>query len=420
MPDTPPHAADLAPDMAPDLPPSDLPMSGIRVLDCATFIAAPYTAAILGEFGAEVIKVEQPGEGDPFRKFGTPAARDTLAWLSEARNKKSVTLNLRDPKGADLFRQLIAQSDVLCENFRPGTLEKWGLGWEELKRINPRLVMLRVSGYGQDGPYRDRPGFARIAHAFGGLTYLAGLPGELPVTPGSTSLADYMSGLYGAIGVLLALRQRDKAGNGQGQYIDVALYESVFRALDELAPAFFKIGKLREPEGTGTTNACPHGHFRCGDGKFVAVACTSDKMFERLAQVMGRPELAAEDMFRTTRQRLARHKEVDGIVAAWMHSMSRDAVMAACIKGEVPCGPINSIADIAEDPHFQARGNLLHMMDALVGEVVIPSVLPRLSDTPGRVTNLGPSLGADNDAIYGDLLGLSAEDRAALKDAKVI
>lgn len=404
--------------VTPNLPPAGLPMSGVRVLDCATFIAAPFAASILGEFGAEVIKVEQPGEGDPFRKFGTPAARDTLAWLSEGRNKKSVTLNLRDPKGAEIFRQLIAKSDVLCENFRPGTLEKWGLGWEELKKINPRLVMLRVSGYGQDGPYRDRPGFARIAHAFGGLTYLAGLPGELPVTPGSTSLADYMSGLYGAIGVLLALRQRDK--NGAGQYIDMALYESVFRALDELAPAFFKIGKLREPEGTGTTNACPHGHFRCGDGKFVAIACTSDKMFERLAQVMGRPELAAEDMFRTTRQRLARHKEVDGLVAAWMHSMSRDEVMAACVKGEVPCGPINSIADIAEDPHFAARGNLLRLVDELAGEVVIPNVLPRLSDTPGRVTSLGPALGADNDAIYGDLLGKSAEERTALKDAKVI
>lgn len=403
--------------VTPDMP-VDLPMSGVRVLDCATFIAAPFAAAILGEFGAEVIKVEQPGEGDPFRKFGTPAARDTLAWLSEGRNKKSVTLNLRDPKGADIFRKLIAKSDVLCENFRPGTLEKWGLGWEELKKINPRLVMLRVSGYGQDGPYRDRPGFARIAHAFGGLTYLAGLPGELPVTPGSTSLADYMSGLYGAIGVLLALRQRDKTG--AGQYIDMALYESVFRALDELAPAYFKIGKLREPEGTGTTNACPHGHFRCGDGKFVAIACTSDKMFERLAQVMGRPELAAEDMFRTTRQRLARHKEVDGLVAAWMHSMSRDEVMAACIEGEVPCGPINSIADIAEDPHFAARGNLLRLVDELVGEVVIPNVLPRLSETPGRITSLGPALGADNDAIYGDLLGLGEEERAALKDAKVI
>lgn len=397
---------------------ADLPLSGIRVLDCATFIAAPYTAAILGEFGAEVIKVEQPGEGDPFRKFGTPVERDTLAWLSEGRNKKSVTLNLRDKQGGEIFRQLIAKSDVLCENFRPGTLEKWGLGWDELKRINPRLVMLRVSGYGQDGPYRDRPGFARIAHAFGGLTYLAGMPGELPVTPGSTSLADYMTGLFGAIGVLLALRQRDKTG--EGQWIDAALYESVFRALDELAPAWYRIGKLRQPEGVGTTNACPHGHFRCGDDKFVAVACTSDKMFERLAQVMGRPELAAEDMFKTTRQRLARHKEVDGIVAAWMHSMPRDAVLEACNAGDVPCGPINSIADIAEDPHFQARANLITLVDELVGEVVIPNVMPRLSATPGRINTLGPALGAHNDAIYGELLGLSPEQRAALRDAKVI
>ena len=234
---------------------NSLPLSGVRVLDVATFIAAPYCTAILGEFGAEVIKVEQPGSGDPFRRFGTPTGRadSTLAWLSEGRNKRSVTLNLRHREGADLFRRLVAKSDVVCENFRPGTLEKWGVGWETLSARNPGLIMLRISGYGQTGPYKDRPGFARIAHAVGGLSNLAGMPGETPVTPGSTSLADYMSGLYGAVGVLLALRHRDRTG--RGQYIDIGLYEAVFRMLDEMAPVYGRTGKVRDREGAGTANA---------------------------------------------------------------------------------------------------------------------------------------------------------------------
>ncbi|MCH7832347.1 MAG: CoA transferase, partial [Proteobacteria bacterium] len=260
----------------------DLPLTGVRVLDAATFIAAPYTATILGEFGAEVIKVERPDGGDPFRYFGTATERDdsTLAWLSESRNKKSVTLDLKQPEGQALFRRLAAKSDVICENFRPGTLEKWGLGWDRLSRENQGLVLLRITGYGQTGPYKDRPGFARVAHAIGGLTHLAGHPGETPVTPGSTSLGDYISGLYGAVGVMMALRHRDQTG--RGQVIDLGLYESVFRMLDEIAPVYAKTGFVRGPEGTGTLNACPHGHFPTKDGKWVAIACTTDKRFPRL------------------------------------------------------------------------------------------------------------------------------------------
>ena len=213
-------------------------LDGVRVLDIATFIAAPYAATILSEFGADVLKIEKPDSGDPWRHFGTATNQSgmSLAWLTEARNKKSITLNLSDPDGAELFKRLVADADVVCENFRPGTLEKWGLGWDDLSQINPGLVLMRISGYGQTGPYKDRPGFARIGHAFGGLTYLSGRPGEVPVTPGSTSLGDYMSGMYGAIGILLALRHRD--ATGQGQVVDMALYESVFRVLDEIAPRY--------------------------------------------------------------------------------------------------------------------------------------------------------------------------------------
>ena len=397
-----------------------LPLSGMRVLDVATFIAAPYCTAILGEFGAEVIKVEQPGSGDPFRRFGTPTGRadSTLAWLSEGRNKRSVTLNLRHPEGADLFRRLVAKSDVVCENFRPGTLEKWGVGWETLSARNPGLIMLRISGYGQTGPYKDRPGFARIAHAVGGLSNLAGMPGETPVTPGSTSLADYMSGLYGAVGVLLALRHRDRTG--RGQYIDIGLYEAVFRMLDEMAPVYGRTGKVRDREGAGTANACPHGHFQTRDDRWVAIACTTDKMFGRLAEAMGQPELASAGRYGQQARRLANRDEVDRLASRWVGSMSLAEVMEICLAHEVPCGPLNTIADIFADPHFKARGNLVTIDDPEVGEVVVPSVIPKLSATPGRIAHLGPALGDANEDVLGNLLGLSGEEMARLRDAKVI
>jgi len=395
-------------------------LSDILVLDVATFIAAPYAASILGEFGAEVIKIEQPGSGDTFRKFGTPTSRpdSNLAWLSEARNKKSVTLNLRHPEGADLFKRLVAEADVVCENFRPGTLEKWGVGWDDLRAVNPGLVMLRVSGYGQTGPYKDRPGFARIAHAVGGLTYLAGLPGETPVTPGSTSLGDYMSGLYGAIGVLLALRHRDQTG--QGQVIDIGLYESVFRVLDEIAPVYATHGRIREPEGAGTVNACPHGHFRTGDGKWLAIACSNDKMFERLCRAMGE---AGEELLANYAEqsvRLATRDRVNAAVETWTGSRDRDAIMEICLEHEVPAGPINSIADIFDDPQFEARGNLARISEDDLGEIVMPAPFPRLSETPGEIRNLGPGLGNAVEEVLGDLLGVSPEEITRLKRDKVV
>ncbi|MDP6389873.1 MAG: CoA transferase [Alphaproteobacteria bacterium] len=395
------------------------PLEGVRILDIATFIAAPFSATVLSEFGAEVIKVEQPGVGDPWRRYGTATERgDTLAWLTEARNKTSITLDLRQPEGVDLFKRLVAVSDAVCENFRPGTLERWGLGWDVLSEINPGLVLLRVSGYGQTGPYKDRPGFARIAQAFGGLSHLAGMPGGPPVTPGSTSLADYTTGLYGAIGILVALKGRDETG--RGQVIDIGLYESIFRFLDELAPAYARAGIVRDREGIGTRNACPHGHFPTGDGKWVSIACTSDRMFERLAQVMGRPELAATDNYQTMPQRLADRETVDGLVSDFTRSMSQAELLAKCDAGEVPCGAVNSIADIFEDPQFAARENLVTLTEPDVGEVVVPGVVPKLSETPGRIDALGPALGSGNHAVYGELLGLDADEIAALREKGVI
>ncbi|WP_299436636.1 CoA transferase [uncultured Rhodospira sp.] len=397
--------------------PTVRPLDGIRILDAATFIAGPFTTAILGEFGAEVIKIEQPGAGDPFRRFGTPTERgDSLAFLSEARNKRSVTLDLRQPAGARIFRELAARSQVVCENFRPGTMERWGLGWSDLRVVNPALVMLRVSGYGQDGPYADRPGFARIAHAVGGLTHLAGMPDGPPVTPGSTSLGDYMSGLFGAVGVLMALRHAERTG--EGQEIDIALYESVFRVLDEIAPRYARDGTVRGREGAGTLNACPHGHFPCGDGAWVAIACTSDKMFARLVEVMGRLDLLPR--YATAADRLADRATVDGLVQAWTRTMPRDEVVRVCTDGHVPCGPVNTIADIFADPHVAARGNLVEVLAEGLGPLTLPNVLPRLSATPGRIDHPGPVLGADTDAVLAEVLGVSEHERAVLRADGVI
>jgi crotonobetainyl-CoA:carnitine CoA-transferase CaiB-like acyl-CoA transferase len=254
------------------------PLDGVRVIEISSFIAGPFAATQLAEFGAEIIKLELPGVGDPLRRFGTMTeCGDSLPWLSECRNKKSGTLDLRKPEGAEILKQLVAQADVLVENFQPGTLEKWGLGWDVLSAVNPRLIMVRISGYGQTGPYSDRPGFGRIGNAFGGLSFLAGYPDRPPVTPGSATIPDYLAGIYGAMGVLLALRSRD--ATGKGQVIDIGLYEPVFRILDELAPNFHKNGYVRQRMGPGTVNVVPHSHYPTRDNRWIAIACTNDKIF---------------------------------------------------------------------------------------------------------------------------------------------
>jgi succinyl-CoA:(S)-malate CoA-transferase subunit B len=398
----------------------DLPLSGVRVIDVATVIAAPYCASILGEFGAEVLKVEHPVGGDPCRNFGTPTSRgDTLTWLSEARNKKSVTLDLHDAEGARLFKALVARSDVVCENFRPGTLEKWGLGWEALREVNPGLVMLRVSGYGQTGPYKDRPGFARVAHAVGGLAYLSGMPKGTPVTPGSTTLGDYLSGLYGCAGVLLALHHKERTG--RGQYIDTALYESVFRCTDELAPAYAMYATVGERHGPHIGSACPYGHFPTKDGKWVAIACTTDKLFARLAEAMGRAELASSSLYGQQQARLDNRQDVNEIVRDWCGSLPRDEVLARCTAAGAPAGPLNNIADIFGDRQFHARRNLVAVEDEDLAEtVIVPNVIPRLSRTPGRIKHLGPRLGQHTEEVLKGLLGLSDAEVAELRGRRVI
>ena len=394
------------------------PLEGVRVLDLGTFIAGPFCGTVLGEFGADVIKVERPGVGDDLRRFGTETdCGDTLVWLSEARNKQSITLNLGDERGRDLLKQLITTADVVLENFRPGVLERWGLGYDAMSDINPRIILVRISGYGQSGPNRDLPGFARVAHGFSGLAYLAGEPGRQPVTPGSTSLADYVSGLYGAIGVLLALRARDRTG--RGQCIDLALYESIFRLLDELAPAYQQFGVVRERMGADTVNVVPHGHFQCSDGRWLAIACSNDAMFARLARTMQQPELAEPDRFGPKEARLAARDEVNKLVADWVAGFTLDEMLARCREGEVPAGPVYSIADIFADPQYAHRG-MITTEDSRIGPLAVPNTIPALSDTPGAIRWLGRALGADTEQVLGDLLDLSANEVAKLREDGII
>jgi len=407
--------------IAPEAAPTPLPLAGIRVIDVATVIAAPFCATMLGEFGADVLKIEHPIGGDALRRFGTPSQRgDTYTWLSESRNKRSVTLDLRMPAGVEVFKRLIQQTDVLCENFRTGTLEKWGLGWDVLHEINPRLIMLRVTGYGQTGPYKDRPGFARVAHAVGGIAYLAGMPKGTPVTPGSTTLGDYMTGLYGCIGVLLALRHRDLTG--EGQYVDAALYESVFRCTEELAPAYGMHGIVRERLGSSHNDfACPHGHFATKDGKWVAISCATDKLFMRLAMAMGRPELASSSTYGEQKTRLAHRHDVNEIVRDWCGSLSREEVLERCYATDTPAGPLNNIADIFGDRQFHARRNLVAVDEPKTGEaIVVPSPVPQLSATPARIRSLGPELGQHTDEVLREVLGMDDAQIAELRKQRVI
>lgn len=396
-----------------------MPLDGCRVIDVSSFLAGPFCSTQLAEFGAEVIKLELPRVGDALRKFGTiTECGDSLPWLSECRNKKTATLDLRKPEGAELLKRLVATADIFVENFQPGTLEKWGLGWDVLSAINPRLIMVRISGYGQTGPYRDRPGFGRIGNAFGGLSFLAGFPDRPPVTPGSATIPDYMAGLYGALGALLAMQAREKTG--KGQVVDIGLYEPIFRILDELAPAYALKGFVRQRMGPGTVNVVPHSHYPTKDGRWIAIACTSDKIFARLAVAMGAPELAGPDKWATIRQREAERAAVDDYVADWTSKYDRAELLRMCEAAQVPCGPVYSIDEIFEDPQYKARDNIVRMKDERVGEIAVPNVVPRLTDTPGRVKWLGPKPESHNQEVFHDILGLSEADMAALREKAVI
>lgn len=400
--------------------PSIKPLQGLRVLDVSNFMAGPFCATQLAEFGAEVIKVELPGIGDPLRKFGTPTKTgDTLCWLSEARNKKSITLDLRKPEGAKILKRLVEQSDILVENFQTGTMEGWGVGWDVLQTVNSKLIMVRITGYGQTGPNAHRPGFGRIANAFGGLSFLAGDPDRPPSTPGSPTIPDYLAGLYGAFGALMAIRSREITG--EGQYIDIGLYEPIFRFLDELPAAYHHNGFIRERMGPAMKNALPHSHYQTKDGRWIAIACTNDKIFERLAVLMGTPDVANEGKWGTFPKRDADRAAVDAAVTHWTTSLNRDEALSLCEEAQVPCGSVYGIDEIFEDAQYKSRGNIQFIKDPRSNvEVALQDTVPRLSATPGGIESLGPELGNHNQEIYLKLLGMTEAEFAGYRETKII
>jgi crotonobetainyl-CoA:carnitine CoA-transferase CaiB-like acyl-CoA transferase len=393
---------------------SDRSLAGLRVLDLGTFIAAPFCGTILAEFGAEVIKIEVPGTGDSLRTLGEERSGIPLFWLQESRNKHAVTCNLREPDGQAAVRDFVRKGyTVVLENFRPGTLERWNLGYGNLSAIDPGLIMVRISGYGQDGPAKDRPGFGRIAQAFGGLTYLCGFPDRAPANPGSATIADYLSGLFAAYGVLMAERYR--TATGRGQVIDVALYESVFRVLDSLAITYSVTGTVRERMGTATALAAPHNHYPTRDGKWIAIACTNDRIFARLAALMGKEELCRDPRFSRERERVANRAEIDSIVEAWTGGQDMAQLVDALQQSEIPSSAIHSIADIFQDPQFAARKSLTTVAHPVLGDIKMPAVIPHLSETPGEITWLGRELGADTDAVLTHALEYTAEQIKRLR-----
>jgi crotonobetainyl-CoA:carnitine CoA-transferase CaiB-like acyl-CoA transferase len=392
-------------------------LEGLTVLDLATFIAAPMAATLLGEFGAEVIKVEQPGIGDDLRRLGRQVDGLSLWWLSDGRNKKSITCNLREPEGQALVRRLVRGADVVTENFRPGTLERWGLGYDALRAENPSVILVRISAFGQTGPSRERPGFGRIAAAVGGISYLSGYPDRAPVSPGTPTVPDYLAGVMGALGALLALEARHRTG--EGQVVDLALYEPIVRMLDDAIPVFGALGYVRERIGSRAESAAPHNHFRTRDDRWIAVACTTDRMFARLAEAMGAPDLRLR--FPRMADRLARREEVEGLVQAWVAERDAAGALEVLERAEVPCALLNSVRDLFADPQVRARENIVAVPEPRLGTLSVPGVVPRLSRTPGEIRHLGARTpGADNEAIYLGRLGLAREEYEGLRARGII
>ena len=393
------------------------PLDGIRVLEMGQLLAGPFAGSVLGYFGAEVIKVEPPG-GDPIRGWRVVRDGTSLWWASLGRNKKSVTLDLASERGRALATALAAKCDVLIENFRPGTLEKWGMGPEALKALNPKLIVARVSGYGQTGPYAARPGFASVCEAFAGFRYVNGFADRPPVRP-NLSIGDTLAGLHAVIGVLLALTARLREKAGAGQVVDVAIYESVFNLLEAVVPEYDGAGVVREPSGSTITGIVPTNTYRCADGKYIVIGGNGDSIYQRLMRAIGRPGMAEDPRYATNAKRVENEKEIDAAILAWTGTLDSGAALEALRRAEVPNGPIYSVADMMGDPHFNARG-MFETVQVAGKPLKIPAIPPLLGETPGRTDTPGPALGAHTEEVLEALLGLSAAERAELRAAGVI
>ena len=394
-----------------------LPLSGLRVIELGQLIAGPFASKMLGEFGADVIKIEPPETGDPLRAWRMLHDGTSVWWAAHARNKRSVTLNLREPEGQEVIRQLAKDADIVIENFRPGALEKWGIGFKDLHAINPKLIMLRVSGYGQTGPYKDRPGFGVIGEAMGGLRYLTGEPGRPPVRTG-VSIGDTLSGLHGVIGILLALRHREQQG-GVGQEVDVALYESVFNMLESVLPEYSKFGAIRQPSGASMPGIAPTNAYLCKDGKYALIAGNGDSIYKRLMEMIDRADLANDPKLARNVGRAEHADLIDAAISAYTAQHSLDDVLASMNAAGVPAGKSYDAADIANDPHYQARDMILNATLADGSVVQVPGIVPKLSQTPGQITRPAPALGQHTTEIL-ESLGISASQQADWKARGVI
>ena len=392
-------------------------LSGVKVLELGQLIAGPFASKTLADFGAEVIKVEAPGLGDPLRKWRLLHEGTSVWWQAQSRNKQSICLDLRVKEGQAIARKLALEADVVIENFRPGTLEKWGLGWEELHKENPKLIMLRISGYGQDGPRRDEPGFAAIGEAMAGLRHITGHPNEVPVRAG-LSLGDTIAGLHGALGVLLALYERDARG-GQGQMIDVALYEAVFNLTESLLPEYSAFGAIRQPAGGALPGIAPSNAYLCADGQYVLIAGNGDSIYKRLMTLIGRSDLGEDPTLALNDGRAKRVVEIDAAINAWTKTLTLDEVLKGLLEAEVPSGKIYTAKDIAEDPHYHARGVIETVQAANGLKVQVPGIIPKLSQNPGSIRYRAPTLGEHTDEVLKSA-GLTEEQITILKKAGVL
>ncbi|WP_409525524.1 CaiB/BaiF CoA transferase family protein [Nitrincola sp. MINF-07-Sa-05] len=394
----------------------DLPLKDLKVLELGQLIAGPFSTKLLGEFGADVIKIEPPGTGDPLRKWRILEEGTSLWWHVQSRNKRSVSLDLRTPEGQELVRKLASEADILVENFRPGTLEEWGLGWDVLSEANPGLIMARISGYGQTGPYRDKPGFGVIGEAMGGLRYLTGYPDQPSVRVG-VSIGDSLSALYAVIGILLALQERQRSG--LGQVIDVALYESVFAMMESLLPEYDAQQVIREPGGSALPGITPSNAYRCQDGDYVLIAGNGDSIFKRLMQVIGRSDLAEDERFAHNDGRTQHAQLIDDAIESWTLERPRQEILDTLDGVRVPVGFPYTAADIAKDVHFLAREMIQTITRPNGKPLKVPGVLPKLSATPGRIGNAGPALGQHTDEVL-DELGIDQATRDKLRKAGII
>jgi crotonobetainyl-CoA:carnitine CoA-transferase CaiB-like acyl-CoA transferase len=396
----------------------DMPLTDLKVLELGQLIAGPYCGQVLADFGADVIKIEPPGKGDAMRQWGEADANgEPLWWNVIGRNKKSLTLDLRQPRGQSILRDLAAEADILIENFRPGTMEKWGLGYDALAQRNPGLIMVRVTGFGQDGPYATRAGFAAVCEAMGGLRYISGYPDRAPVRVG-ISLGDTLAGVHGALGALIALHQRERTG--RGQVVDSAIFESVLGMMESLVPDYARTGKIRERSGSFLPKIAPSNAYPARDGRDVIIGANQDTVFRRLCEVMGQPTLADHPDYATHRARGEHQQAIDDAVAAWTRQHNADDIVAWLAEAGVPAGLVYRAPEMLDDPHFKARESIVDVADRHGQSVPMQNVFPRLSATPGRIRHVGPALGEHTETVLQGWLSLEEADIAALRDSGVI